>query len=217
MEHSTTLASCDWALDLDIIAHSRGGLVGRVMCERPSDVRLNPARLVVRNVVMVATPNSGTPLADRKHLGAFVDTLINCLEFIPDNPATDTLDVVLALLKQMAVGAMGGLEGLKAMELQGEFLRKVLNQPSVVTPNYRAMAANYEAGPKTPLGRYARDFLTDLVFGGTDNDLVVPTEGVFTKNGANPFPISHPVRIEASEMVDHSGFRNKPMARKKQG
>jgi hypothetical protein len=54
-------------LDLDVVAHSRRGLVGRVMCERPSDAGLDPRRLHLRTLVMVATPNAGTPLADRKH------------------------------------------------------------------------------------------------------------------------------------------------------
>lgn len=200
------------ALDIDVIAHSRGGLVGRVMCERPSDAALDPARLKVRNLVMVATPNAGTPLADSKHLGTFIDTFTNLLEFLPDNPATDTLDVVLALLKQVAIGAMGGLDGLKSMEPQGEFLRKLLNQSSVVTANYCAIAANYEPGPNTPLGRYARDFLTDLIFEGAENDLVVPTEGVSSENGATPFPIPSSLRLEAAEMIDHSGFWDKPVA-----
>ncbi|MBS1791337.1 MAG: hypothetical protein JST85_26735 [Acidobacteria bacterium] len=197
-------------LDIDIISHSRGGLVGRLMCERASDVGVDPKRLRVRTLVMVATPNAGTPLADRKHLGSFVDTLTNLLEFIPDNPATDTLDLVLELLKQLAVGVMGGLEGLRSMEPQGEFLHKLLNQPSEVSAVYRAIAANYDPGPNTPLGRYARDFLTDLVFLGEPNDLVVPTNGVFAANGATPFPISSTMRIEATEAVDHSGFWNKP-------
>lgn len=198
------------ALDIDIISHSRGGLVGRVMCERASDVDLDPKRLRVRTLVMVATPNAGTPLADRKHLGSFVDTLTNLLEFMPDNPATDTLDLVLELLKQLAVGVMGGLEGLKSMEPRGEFLRTLLNQPSQVSAVYRAISANYDSGPNTPLGRYARDFLTDLVFLGEPNDLVVPTNGVFMANGATSFPISSPIRIEATENVDHSSFWNKP-------
>jgi pimeloyl-ACP methyl ester carboxylesterase len=199
-------------LDLDVIAHSRGGLVGRVMCERPSDAGLDPGRLQVRTLVMIATPNAGTPLADRKHIGAFIDTLTNILEFIPDNPATDTLDVLLALLKQVAIGVTGGLEGLKSMDPGSEFLRQLLNQPSAVSTFYRAMTANYEPGPNTPLGRYARDFLTDLVFGGTENDLVVPTHGVFARNGATPFPIPNPLRLEATEMVDHSGFWNNSAA-----
>ena len=180
------------------------------MCEHPSDAGFEPGRLNVHTLIMVATPNAGTPLADRKHVGTFIDTLTNFLEFIPDNPATDTIDVLLALLKQVAIGVMGGLEGLKSMDPGSEFLRQLLNRPSAVTAVYRAIAANYEPGPNTPLGRYARDFLTDLVFGGTENDLVVPTDGVFAENGASPFPISDPLRFDAAAMVDHSGFWTRP-------
>lgn len=144
-------------LNLDIVAHSRGGLVGRTLCEQPAAAGLDPQHLRVRQLLMVATPNAGTPLGDRAHLNTFVDTLTNLLEFIPDNPATDTLEVVLTLLKQLAVGAMGGLDGLLSMDPKGDFLRNFLNRPSAVTATYRALAANFDPPPGTPLGRYARD------------------------------------------------------------
>jgi hypothetical protein len=98
------------------------------------------------------------------------------------------------------------------MDPQGEFLCRLLNRPSAITAAYRAIAANYEPGPNAPLGRYARDFVTDLVFAGAPNDLVVPTDGVFAPNGATAFPIPGPVRFEATETVDHSGFWDKPAA-----
>jgi hypothetical protein len=199
-------------MDLDVVAHSRGGLVGRTMCEHQDDAGLDAMRLKVRNLVMVATPNSGTPLADRKHVGSFVDTFTNLLEFFPDNPATDTLDIVLTVLKQVAVGAIGGLDGLLSMEPGGHFLREVLNTPSPTTARYRALASNYEPGSDTPLGRYTRNFLADAVFLRQENDLVVPTDGVFRENGAPQFPITERVHFKGEEAVDHSGFWDKPRA-----
>jgi hypothetical protein len=193
-------------LDIDIIAHSRGGLVGRLMCERPAGTNFNLGRLNVHNLTMVATPNAGTPLADCKHLDTFLNTMTNLLEFIPSNPATDTLNVILALVKQAAVGAMGGLDGLTAMDPQGSFLRTQLNRPSQVSTVYHAIGADFEPAPNSPLGRFARDYLTDLVFLGQPNDLVVPTDGVFAQNGATPFPIQDHLSLGASEAVDHSGY-----------
>ncbi|GAB6192612.1 hypothetical protein JCM39068_23610 [Desulfocastanea catecholica] len=169
-------------LTLDLVAHSRGGLVGRILCEQPVAAGLDPQHLRVRQLLMVATPNAGTPLGDRAHLNTFIDTMTNLLEFIPDNPATDTLEVLLTLLKQLAV-----------------------------TTAYRALAANFEPSPGTPLGRYARDHLTDQVFMLEPNDLVVPTKGVYTANGATGFPIEEIVTFFApADAVDHSGFWTKP-------
>ena len=199
-------------LEVDIVAHSRGGLVGRVICECAAEAGLDSGMLSVDKLVMVATPNAGTPLANRKHLGTFVDTLTNCLEFFPDNPATDTLDVVLEVVKQIAVGVMGGLDGLRSMEPEGAFLQGRLNKPATVQAVYHAIAADYEPGPGTALSRYARDYLTDLVFGGAANDLVVPSDGVFEDNGASNFPIQDVLRMGSDEMVDHSGFWDRAAA-----
>lgn len=205
-------------LEVDVVAHSRGGLVARVLCERAAEAGLDPGRLKVCRAVLVATPNSGTPLADRKHLNAFIDTLTNLLEFFPDNPATDTLEILLTLLKQVAVGAMGGLDGLMSMNPQGAFLRDVLNRPGAAsTAAYRALAANYEPPPGAAIGRYARDHLTDLVFTLQANDLVVPTAGVYAANGAGSFPIADPVVFAAGEGVDHSGFWTRPVTREALG
>ncbi len=163
---------------------------------------------------MVATPNAGTPLADRAYLRAFVDTLTNLLEFFPDNPATDTLEVVLTLLKQLAVGAMGGLDGLISMDPKGAFLREFLNRKSAGSRTiYHALASNYEPPAGSPIGRYARAYLTDLVFKLHHNDLVVPTEGVYAANGAATFPVADSVVFPPSAGIDHSGFWTHPTTR----
>jgi hypothetical protein len=62
-------------MDLDIVCHSRGGLVARVLAETPPAPGLDTARARVRRLVFGATPNSGTVLADPDHMVAMVDRL----------------------------------------------------------------------------------------------------------------------------------------------
>lgn len=196
-------------LTVDVIAHSRGGLVGRVMCERADEVGLSAETLRVRNLVMVATPNAGTALADTKHLLALLDRVTNILEFVPDNPVTDTLDVVLTVLKQLAVGAVRGLDGLTAMDPRGDFL-STLNQSKAVTATYRAVAANYEPRKGSALLSIARDELTDRIFGNAPNDVLVPMEGVFTVPDSPVFPIAEPLLFDPDSEVDHSSYWRQP-------
>ncbi len=210
-ENARTLASLVPAtarLTVDVVAHSRGGLVSRVLSERGGDVGLGD-RLAVRTLVMVATPNAGTALAQRDHLGKLIDRFTNILQFVPDNAVTDTLDAVLTVLKQLALGIFGGLEGLAAMDPGGSYLRE-LNGPGPARAGYHAVAANYEPPADSPLLRVARDGLTDLVFGRAENDLVVPTKGVFTVPGAGGFPVADPLVFDAARGVDHSGFWRQP-------
>ena len=206
--NACTLASlvpADARLTVDIIAHSRGGLVGRVLAERPGEAGL-ANRISVRNLVMVATPNAGTALADPKHLGKMMDRFTNIIQFLPDNLVLGTIDAVLTVLKQLAVGAFAGLDGLMAMDPRGPYLRDFLNQPAQTMADYHAVAADFEPATGSPLLRVARDGLMDLVFGSRPNDLIVPTQGVYMVPGATHFPIKGSLVFDASKGVDHSGF-----------
>ena len=61
-----------------------------------------------------------------------------------------------------------------------------------------------------PLARVARNAGTDFVFQKADNDLVVPTNGVFQVDGAVGFPIVDPLVFAAEAGVDHSSYFTRP-------
>jgi hypothetical protein len=191
------------SLDLDIVCHSRGGLVSRVIAEEPDKLSLADRRLNIRRVVFVAAPNAGTVLADPARLGDLIDTYTNILNFFPDNGVTDTLETIITVVKQIAVGAAKGLEGLVSMKRDGPFLAE-LNRTPKVDSQYFALASNYEP-PEAGLKEYAKDLLLDKLF-GADNDLIVPTNGVWEKNGAGQFPIETRQVFSGREGVQHGGF-----------
>ena len=192
-------------LTVDVVAHSRGGLVAREICEHGAEHGLGGVD--VRRLVMVATPNAGTALADVGYWKTWVDRMTNILQFVPDNPVTDTFDAVLTLLTHVAVGTVHGLDGLRAMDPAGPYLR---HRPNAAAPacvsRYRAVAADYEPPSGSPLWRVTRDLGTDLVFGAADNDLVVPTDGVFTVPGGAGFTIAEPLLFDAPAGVEHTGY-----------
>ncbi|MFQ6171342.1 esterase/lipase family protein [Oryzobacter sp. R7] len=190
-------------LTVDVVTHSRGGLVGRALAERGPELGLD-GRLTVRNLVMVAPPNAGTALADPDHLGAYLDRITNLAQFIPSSGFGDALGLVLTIVKQLAVGATKGMPGLMSMNPSGEDL-KAFNDTPGSSATYRVIAADFEPPPGSGLGRIARDRGTDVVFGSVANDLVVPTDG-WTVAGAKGFPVADPFVIPASEGVDHSSF-----------
>jgi hypothetical protein len=192
-------------IDADLVTHSRGGLVARELCEYADQLGL-AGRLNVQQVVMVAAPNAGTALAAVSHWKAFIDRVTNVLQFVPDNPVTDTMDAVLTLLKHVVLGAVGGLDGLTSMDPGGSYLRTRLNPPTVPHGRYLAVASDYRPPPGSPLLQVARDGLTDLVFGPERNDLIVPTDGVYTVPGAGGFPILAPLVFPPAAGVEHSSY-----------
>jgi hypothetical protein len=195
-------------LTLDVVSHSRGGLVGRVLAERASDVGLT-GKVTVRTLVMVGTPNAGTALADKAHLSQLMDRVTDLVQFIPDAGAADVVGLVLSILKQLTVGAFGGLEGIMAMDPAGDYL-KAFNTTPGSTATYRAIASNYQPAAGASLARIARNAGTDFVFQKATNDLVVPTDGVFRVDGTSGFPIADPLVFPAEAGVDHSSYFTRP-------
>lgn len=191
-------------LDLDIICHSRGGLVSRVLAERQSAVSLGSRTVRVGKIVFVASPNAGTALADPDHMGDLVDAYTNLFSLIPDNPVTEVLEGVVTVVKQMAVGALGGLDGLRAMQPTGDFLQQLNGHAGAVETRYFALGANYEP-TQHGLRDYAKNWLMDAVF-GQENDLVVPTSSVYEVPGVSRFAVEERTLFSTRDGIAHSGF-----------
>lgn len=187
----------DARLEVDIICHSRGGLVARTLTERPSAFGLDTARIQVRRVVFVAVPNSGTLLADPDHMVKMIDRLTTALNLFPTGPVTETLEALITAVKVIGHGALKGLAGLACMHPTGDFL-KALNHGEPTGAEYYAIAADYEptdSGLKALLAGTVADAVLDRVFDDVPNDLVVPEPGVFGENGCKTFPISNLSRM----------------------
>jgi len=191
-------------LDVDIVCHSRGGHVSRILAEEQDDLALEGKSLTVNQVVFVASPNRGTVLADPEYMGDFVDSYTNILSVLPSNLVTDVLDVVITAVKEIAVGALKALEGLQSMDPDGDYVTAYLNKGDKSPAQYRAIAANFE--PTDPkLKPWVKDRLMDAVF-KEDNDLVVPTRGVYERNGDEMFPIDEKLELTGEDEVHHGNF-----------
>ena len=192
------------ALTLDVVTHSRGGLVGRALAERGEELGTD-GRAAVRTLVMVAPPNAGTALADVKNIRHLLDRVTNLVQFVPAAAGGDVLGPVLEVVKQVAVGAFSGLEGIMAMDPGGTDLAD-FNTGRATSTAYRVISAEYEPPQGSSLGRIARDAGTDLVFGALANDLVVPTEGAWDLPQTPGFPVDERLVLEKTLGVDHSTF-----------
>jgi hypothetical protein len=179
------------SLELDIVCHSRGGLVARTIAEQPSVFGLDTSRFKVRRIVFVGVPNSGTLLAHPDHMMKMIDRFTTALNVFPSGAVTETLEAIITAVKVLAHGALKGLQGLASMQPDGEFLKK-LNQGAPAGSGYYAIAADYEPtspGLRALVAGSVADGVLDRVFEGIGNDLVVPEPGVYGANGSAAFPI----------------------------
>ena len=72
----------------DVITHSRGGLVLRNLVERRDLLGPAARRFQLGRAVLVASPNSGTPLATPMRWQETVGWIANLVEYFPQNPLT---------------------------------------------------------------------------------------------------------------------------------
>ncbi len=199
-------------LQVDIVCHSRGGLVARMLAERENEFSLGSRSLAVRRLVFVATPNAGTILADGKYMSDFLDTYTNLLNFLPDNGVTEVFEGLIEVGKQVAVGMLDGLDGLQSMLPGGKFLQ-ALNRGARDDKRYFALSSNYE--PTVPGWKaWAVNRLLDKIF-AAENDLVVPTQGVFDRNGSDFFAIEDREVFTKADGVPHTHFFSDPRVRSK--
>jgi len=172
-------------LEVDIVCHSRGGLVARALAERAG------SPIKVRRVVFVAVPNGGTLLAHPDHMSKMLDRLTTALNLFPTGFVTETLEALITGVKVLSHGALGGLPGLAAMNPGGDFL-KDFNSGMPVGDGYYGVAVDFEPtdqGLRALITGKVADAVLDRVFEDAANDLVVPELGVYSKNGSGAFPI----------------------------
>jgi hypothetical protein len=194
-------------LDLDIICHSRGGLVSRVLAEKMTGPLAGNRQVTVENLVFLATPNAGTILTDTDHLADYIDSYTNMLNFDPVDGVKQILEAIIAIAKLIAGAASDGLTGLESMRPDGPFL-KDLNSGSKGSSQYFALGADFE-----PLGAQNvgwNGWFSDRIDGVFDqpNDSIVPTDGVWAGNGGGYFPIDprQYVILPDTAGVNHGGF-----------
>ena len=169
----------------DVVTHSRGGLVLRNLVERGTHFGDLSRRFKPGRVVLVASPNDGTPLATPKRWGDTVGWLANLLEIFPDNPFTTGAAFVANGLVWLANHASGDIPGLHSMDGDGEPIATIQGPPGPPAGAYSALVANYHPTAQT-LQRFL-DIGIDQFF-ATANDLVVPSEGGWrVDRAATPF------------------------------
>ena len=164
----------DKTFTFDVITHSRGGLVLRNLVERTAALGAIAKRFKVGNVVLVASPNEGTPLATPARWQDTVGWMANLLELFPDNPFTTGAEFVANGLVWLARHASGDLPGLHSMDGNGDPIAELQKPPGPPPDAYSALVSNYN--PSASVLQRMIDTGVDQFF-GTANDLVVPTEG----------------------------------------
>jgi pimeloyl-ACP methyl ester carboxylesterase len=191
-------------LQVDIVCHSRGGLVARALAERPGDLVDYAPGVRVRNIVFVGVPNNGTILAEPDHWNELVDRATTLLNLTRGPGVSDALQTVVALVRSIAVKTAVNLAGIDAMAPHSDFLKR-LNVASQCEADYRAVVSDFE--PKNPgLLEWLSDEVRDEIFGHRPNDMMVTIDSMTGENGSSRFPVKEIRGFTGSDAVEHAHY-----------
>lgn len=200
------------SLDIDIVAHSRGGLVARALAERQSELGLDDRTLKVGKVILIGTPNAGTMLAKAQHLKTLLDGATTAFSLLPGEPASEAIHLIIEIIKELAVDAYKGLEGIGAMAPDSEFLKATNHGVQFAGVEYHALASNYSPNETAMMALIGSKVMKTIMPG--PNDLFVPVEAVAGANGSPMFPVAKSLTLSGLESVSHFAILSSPVAQK---
>lgn len=210
--------------ELDIVCHSRGGLVARWFCEI-----LDKNRSRKRRVVFVGCPLRGTSLADPQSLRNGLNLLTNAgkllgntVQLVPLLAAAGGLVQIISSvggftaktpLVDAGVGLIPGLAAMSRIQNNAEL--EALNfGPPQARVNYFAITSNFRSeAPGWRFWKYftksnLADVAADYLVFNQENDLVVDTESMTHHAfGANPnFTNDKIFRCFEGDKVHHTNY-----------
>lgn len=234
------LRGLDWgeagAPEIDLVAHSRGGLVARWLVEA-----LTPASgwgAVYRRAILVGATNGGTELARPENWNAFLDLYTNlavaacrALTFLPQAAPVatilaGTIATLGAFVKQIPLSGLDAAiaPGLFAMTPDNPFL-KALNglqagQPAAADAIYHVVSSAFaptlfgtDHQPKEFPLRLAQvlggSAVTELMR-GLENDLVVDTPSMSAIDAAFGDFVRDTLHFAASPLIYHTNYFSRP-------
>jgi pimeloyl-ACP methyl ester carboxylesterase len=195
------------SLKLDIVCHSRGGLVARSIADQAAQWgQAKGQTLNIERIVFAATPNGGSQITVADNWVALVNRISSVLTLpakvlpAPADAISEILSGLLEVLKIVSVGVALDLPGLEDMSPGSTFLQNLGQATSLLRPTYYAAAADFEPGPiLANLFNHLDDMghvVDTEIFEHVHNDIAVPTDGVW--NPANPNGLDPRRRLKPS-------------------
>ncbi|MFN7806499.1 MAG: CHAT domain-containing protein [Planctomycetaceae bacterium] len=163
-------------LTCDVITHSRGGLVLRTLHQELTRGSHPDPRVTLGRVVLVASPNGGTPLATPERWEQTLGRFANLLEMFPENPFTTAAGWISGSLSWLAQGLNRNLPGIQAMDANGKTIQDLAKVAGAPGEEWSAVISDTQVPAKMGLAARLGDLGVDGFFQGA-NDLVVPTDG----------------------------------------
>jgi len=174
-------ADADWSVD--IVCHSRGGLIVRSLVADPGGANLANAELnaiasqrqgrinSVGKIIFAAAANQGSQLADPGKIKDF----LNIAALLASRSPCFALDVVIGLARALVAAAFD-LPSIRQLATTSDLVKDLNNAATLITSErVFGVRADFDGSHSILL---EAGVVLDKLLMAVDNDLVVPYEGV---------------------------------------
>jgi hypothetical protein len=168
-------------VEIDIVCHSRGGLVTRALLEWEGAAEvLRRKGIVVGRAVFVTAAAQGSELAMPEQLAKLFRTFPLLADAAAQpvgeerEKAINPLRRLLSTVVGRAADRVARLPGVAALLPGSELIRSLNDSPLARTASYSYVRSNFTA-TGLPFGELCK--AAGIVFGGRANDLIVPCDG----------------------------------------
>jgi pimeloyl-ACP methyl ester carboxylesterase len=198
----------DLRLTVDIVTHSRGGLVSRSLSELCDPV----PQLALRRIVTHGTPHNGTRLADKERWDRLISLGLTAASWLATAAgAAFWVPKLLEFVIKAAAQGIFELPGIAAMAPKSDFLGKLnaVGDPATAgRVRYAAIISSFSIfNVKQPSFQQAFRALATQAFIDAPNDLVVPTASMNAIDlSGGGLPADRQLKVD----IDHFSYFGHP-------
>jgi hypothetical protein len=169
--------------DIDLLCHSRGGLVTRALLQHPEFQARLQTDIRVRKVIFMGAANAGSPLAEPAHRGRLLELFTKLMQRRdPGSAQAIRYEFLLDAAKRMLADA-AKLPGIEALAPGSDLIHALSHTPVPAEVKYSFVCASFKNATDGRLREL--EPISAAAFGDAANDLVVPYGGM-TSLGVAP-------------------------------
>ncbi|MFL5385770.1 MAG: esterase/lipase family protein [Longimicrobiaceae bacterium] len=171
--------------EIEILCHSRGGLVVRALLQHPEcQASLRARQIKIRNVVFMGAANHGSPLAEPGKTDELLTMFTHLFHArAPAEGPAAHLKLIVQTVRVLGRRA-ADLPGIAALRPDSKLIRGLSS--AVLPDGVRCTFVRANFGNAVDNRLQEPEGISDSVFGSTLNDLVVPFEGMTKMGGVSP-------------------------------
>jgi len=170
--------------DVDLICHSRGGLVTRALLQHPEFQARLRTDIRVRRVIFMGAANAGSPFAEPAHRGQLLKLFTELIQRRDSESAQAIRNRFLLEAVKRLVDDAAKLPGLEALVPESALIQALSQSPLPAGVTCSFVCANFKNATDARLRHL--EPISAAAFGADANDLVVPYSGMTSLGAASP-------------------------------